>query len=46
LFPEDGQDDLEESIYLYETTVDLAKGNLGEAKESRIRKAFEELFNV
>jgi hypothetical protein len=45
VFPEDGQEDLEEPIYLYETAVDLAKDTLGNAKELRIRKAFEGLFN-
>jgi hypothetical protein len=46
LFPEYGQEDLEEPIYLYETVVDLAKDTLGNAKELRIRKAFEGLFNL
>jgi aminoglycoside phosphotransferase (APT) family kinase protein len=46
LFPEDEQNDLEEPIYLYETAVDLAKDTLRKAKELRIRKAFEELFDV
>jgi len=46
LFPEDEQEDLEEPMYFYETAVDLAEDLLGKDNELRVRKAFEEFFNV